>query len=247
MDCDGRIALVTGASGGIGAETAVALHRAGARVAVAYHRHRDRATAVQQAIASENGEARVFQADLSDVDAAQRLVEQVEEVYGRVDILVNNAGLALERLLIDTTVSEWDELMAVHLRAAFVCVKTALPGMIRRRFGRIINVSSMWGQVGAATEVAYSTAKAGLIGFTKALAKEVGSAGITVNAVAPGAIHTEMLSGYSDETLGDLKESTPVMRLGTPEDVAWAVCFLASDRSGFITGQVLAPNGGFIV
>lgn len=242
-----RVALVTGASGGIGQAVAFALHEMGARVAVACFRRRDRAEEVADAIRRAGGDAAVFVADLRQPAEALSLVDQVERRFGRLDVLVNNAGTALEKLLIDTTAEEWDELMALHVRAAFLCTKAALPGMIRRRFGRIINVTSMWGQVGAANEVAYSTAKAALIGFTKALAKEVGSAGITVNAVAPGVIRTEMLAGYPPEALEELVERTPAGRLGEPGDVARVVRFLAADEADFITGQIVAPNGGFVV
>lgn len=246
MECANRIALVTGASGGIGGAISLALARGGAKVALVYHRHEERAQAVLDAIVAAGGSARMFHANLTDPEQASRLVAQVERAYGRLDIVVNNAGTALEKLLIDTTPGEWDEIMAVHLRAAFICSKEALSGMIQRRYGRIINISSMWGQVGAAHEVAYSTAKAGLIGFTKALAKEVGSAGITVNAVAPGVIQTDMLSEYDPDELRDLMDDTPVGRLGHPDDVARVVRFLAADATDFITGQVVAPNGGFV-
>lgn len=243
----GRVALVTGASGGIGRAIALALQREGARLALCYNRNRAGVEDVAEAIQSQGGEAYLFQADLTDPTAAVEVVRETEHRLGRLDILVNNAGTSLDRLLIDTSVEEWDRLMALHVRAPFVCSKAALPGMIRRRFGRIVNISSMWGQVGAANEVAYSTAKAAVIGFTKALAKEVGSAGITVNAVAPGVIRTEMLSDYGPEDLAELVEQTPMARLGEPEDVARVVCFLAHDASDFITGQVLAPNGGFVI
>lgn len=246
MGCKGRVALVTGASGGIGAAIALALHRSGARVAVSYNRKRNRAAAVRERILAEGGEAFLVQADLTDAAAARDLVRAVEGEYGRLDILVNNAGARLEGLLIDTSVADFDRLVALHMRAPFVCSKAALPGMMQRMFGRIINVVSIWGEVGAANEVAYSAVKAGLIGFTKALAQEVGSAGITVNAVSPGIIATDMLTGFDEEELDELRSATPVLRLGTPEDVARAVTFLADDDSDFITGQILGVNGGFV-
>lgn len=247
MDCRDRIALVTGASGGIGGAVAVALAQGGAKVAVAYHQNVTRAGAVVEEIASIGGEALLVQADLTDPDAASDLIATVERSFGRLDVLVNNAGTSLEKLLIDTTLAEWDHVMNLHLRAAYICCKRALPGMIQRRYGRIVNITSMWGQVGAACEVAYSAAKAGLIGLTKALAKEVGGAGITINAVAPGVIVTDMLAGYDDEALDQLVRETPVARLGVPSDVARVVRFLAADATDFITGQVVAANGGFVV
>lgn len=245
--CQGRVALVTGASGGIGQAIALALARAGAHVSIGYFRRRERAEELCHRIEALGVQALPLQADLTKAEDAAGLVERTEAAFGRVDILVNNAGIALAKLLIDTTLEEWEAMMAVHLRGTFACTKAALPGMIRRRFGRIINISSMWGQVGAANEVAYSTAKAGLIGFTKALAQEVGMCGITVNAVAPGVIDTEMLADYSPEERADLVERTPVGRLGTPDDVARIVRWLAEDGSDFVTGQIIAPNGGIVV
>src|SRR5690606_26418860 len=168
-----------------------------------------------------------------DPAAAQALAAAAMSRWGRIDILVNNAGVAMYRLLLDTTVEEWDAVMAVHLRGAFNCTKAVLPHMIRAGRGRIINLSSVWGQLGAANEVAYSTAKAGLIGFTRALAREVGRAGITVNAVAPGAIETDMLAGLSPEERAELAEAIPLNRLGTPEEVASVVVFLASPQAAY--------------
>lgn len=245
--CQGRVALVTGASGGIGQAIALALARAGAHVSIGYYRHHERAQALCRRIEGLGVQALPLKADLTHADDAAGLVERTEAALGRVDILVNNAGIALAKLLIDTTLDEWEAMMAIHLRGTFACTKAALPGMIRRRFGRIINISSMWGQVGAANEVAYSTAKAGLIGFTKALAQEVGMCGITVNAVAPGVIETDMLADYGPEDRADLVDRTPVGRLGTPDDVARIVRWLAEDASDFITGQIIAPNGGIVV
>ena len=245
MGCDGRVALVTGASGGIGAAISWALHRAGARVALGYHRSYERAAAVHERIVADGGEALLCRADLTDAEAAYELVRQVEGEYGRIDILVNNAGARCEGLLIDTPIDEFDRLFALHMRAPFICSQAALPGMMRRMFGRIVNIVSIWGQVGAANEVAYSAVKAGLIGFTKALAKEVGSAGITVNAVSPGVIVTDMLDGFDRSALEELRAATPVMRLGKPEDVARVVAFLADDAAGFITGQIVGVDGGF--
>ena len=143
--------------------------------------------------------------------------------------------------------AEWDEMMAVHVRGAFLCCKAALPHMIRQKWGRIINISSMWGQVGASCEVPYSAAKAALIGMTKALAKEEGPSGVTVNCIAPGAVDTEMMAGFSAQDKAALCEETPLCRLGTPQDIAAAVAFLASEQAGFVTGQVLGVNGGFVV
>lgn len=245
--CQGRVALVTGASGGIGQAIALALARAGAHVALGYFRHGERAEALCSQVEAMGVHALPLKADITNADEAASLVEQTEAALGRVDILVNNAGTALAKLLLDTTPADWDAMMAVHLRGTFACTRAALPGMIRRRHGRIINISSMWGQVGAANEVAYSTAKAGLIGFTKALAQEMSLCGITVNAVAPGAIDTEMLAEYTPDEQADLVDRIPIGRLGTPADVARAVRWLAEDGSSFMTGQIIAPNGGIVV
>lgn len=240
----GRVAVVTGAARGIGRAIALALGRQGARVVVNY---RERAAAADEVVRlahAMGADAVAVQGDVSDPEAARAVIAAATERWGKVDILVNNAGVALYRLLLDTTVEEWDRMMAVHLRGAFNCTKAALPSMIRHGYGRIINIASVWGVVGAANEVAYSAAKAGLIGFTKALAKEVGRGGITVNAVAPGVIETDMLNGLTTEEKAALADATPVGRLGTPEDVAGIVAYLASPAGGFVTGQVIGADGG---
>jgi 3-oxoacyl-[acyl-carrier protein] reductase len=247
MRLAGQVAIVTGASRGIGAAAALALAREGAAVLVGYRDRTEEARAVVRAIQEAGGGALAWQADLTDPQAATRMVEEAVARWGRVDILVNNAGTALEKLLLDTTPEEWDSQMAVHLRGAYACSRSALRPMLEARRGRIINISSIWGITGAAGEVAYSTAKAGLIGFTKALAKEVGRFGITVNAVAPGLIRTEMLSGYTEAELAELTEQTPAGRVGTPEEVAAAVLYLASPEAAFLTGQVISPNGGLVI
>lgn len=240
---------MTGASGGIGRATALALARAGADVALGFWRNEEGVAETERLVREAAPGARVLrvQGDVSDPGDVARQFAEIEAALGRVDILVNNAGIALAKLLIDTSVDEWDLLMRVHLRGAFLCSRAVLPGMIRRRFGRVINISSMWGRVGAANEVAYSTAKAGLIGFTKALAQEVGRGGVTVNAVAPGVIDTKMIAEYGPEDRAALIDRTPVARIGRPEDVARAVVWLADDEAGFVTGQVLAPDGGMVL
>lgn len=240
----GRVAIVTGAARGIGRATALALARHGAAVVVNYRERAIAAGEVVDLIKAAGGRAVAVQGDVADEQAAVRLVETALEHWGRADILVNNAGTALYRLLIDTSPAEWDRMMAVHLRGAFNCCRAVLPHMIRAGDGRIINVTSVWGQVGAANEVAYSTAKAGLIGMTRALAKEVGRAGITVNAVAPGVIETDMLQNLSPEERAELAEATPVGRLGSPEDVAGVIVYLASAAGAFVTGQVIGADGG---
>lgn len=240
----GQAAIVTGAARGIGRAIAVALAREGAAVVVNYREQAEAAVGVVRTIRELGADAVAVRADVTDPAAARSLVASAIDRWGRLDILVNNAGVAMYRLLLDMSVDEWDAVMAVHLRGAFNCSQAALPHMIRAGRGRIINISSVWGQVGAANEVAYSTAKAGLIGFTRALAKEVSRAGITVNAVAPGAIETDMLAGLSGEELAELADSIPLGRLGRPEEVAAAVVYLASPAAAYLTGQVISPNGG---
>ncbi len=241
------VALVTGASGGIGRAIAVALARDGYAIAVHCFRNERKAREVCDEITAFGGTAEVFVCDITDADAVDYMVNEICRTLGYVTVLVNNAGIAQQKLFTDLSVDEWQQMMAVHVDGAFYTCRAVLPDMIRAHSGAIVNVSSMWGQTGGSCEVHYSTAKAALIGLTKALAKEVGPAGIRVNCVAPGVIRTEMLAELSRETLNDLEEETPLCRLGTPEDVAAAVAFLVSDGAGFITGQVLAPNGGIVI
>ncbi|MGI6082270.1 MAG: elongation factor P 5-aminopentanone reductase [Limnochordia bacterium] len=243
----GKVALVTGASRGIGRAIAWRLARQGAAVAVAYRQRQADACEVVARIVASGGRAVAIGADLANVDDCRRLLEQTAASLGDPDVFVNNAGFSLERLVLDTHVDEWDALMNVHLRAFFLLSRGVLPAMIRRGWGRIIVISSIWGMVGAANEAAYSAVKAGQIGFAKALAKEVAGAGITVNVVAPGAVATEMLDSYSAEELNAFAESVPMGRLALPEDVAAAAAFLASPEAGYISGQVLSPNGALIV
>lgn len=242
-----KTAIVTGASRGIGAAAALALAAQGCRVAVCCRTRRDSAESVAARIRAAGGTAAVFCADVSDEAAVRTMFAQVEQTLGPADILVNNAGVAQQKLFTDITAAEWDAMFGVCVKGAFHCCQAALPHMIRQKWGRIINISSMWGQVGASCEVAYSTAKAGVIGLTKALAKELGPSGITVNCVAPGVIDTEMNGNLPQDIKDELAEETPLERLGTPEDVAQAVWFLASSAGDFFTGQVLAPNGGLII
>ena len=237
-------ALVTGASRGIGAATARALARAGCRVALNYRQGREDALALERELGPQ---ARAFQADISREEEVAAMLARIEAWQGPVDILVNNAGIALEGLLTDTTVEEWDRVFAVNVRGAFLCARGVLPGMISRRRGRIVNIASMWGQVGASCEVAYSASKAALIGMTRALAKEVAPCGITVNCVAPGVVDTAMMAGYSPADIDDLNRRTPLGRMAAPEEIAGAVLYLAGDAAGYVTGEGLPVNGGFVI
>lgn len=247
MELQGQVALVTGGSRGIGRGIAWALAAGGARVMIAYRERQELAESLAQEIRASGGEAGIIQLDVADAAACERAVAATQERFGRLDILVNNAGTALEKLLLDTSLAEWERLCAIHLTGMYACTKAALPQMIAQRHGRVITISSIWGISGAAGEVAYSAVKAGQNGFTRALAQEVGGFGITVNAVAPGAIETEMNAHLQGEELQEWLAQTPVGRLGTVEEVAALVRFLAGPSAGFITGQVISPNGGVVI
>lgn len=242
----GQVAIVTGASRGIGRAIALALARAGAIVIVNYKQAETAAAEVVALCQQLGSRALAVQADVTQPEAAERLVSEAAKL-GPPRILVNNAGIAKTGLLVDTTLDEWRTLLDHNLTAPFLCTRAVLPHMIREHYGRIINISSIWGIAGGSCEVAYSASKGGLIAFTKALAKEVARSGITVNAVAPGAIETDMTANLSDETRAVLREETPVGRLGEPEDVAQCVLFLASPTASYLTGQVISPNGGLVI
>jgi len=237
-----KIALVTGASRGIGAAIARRLHADGCTVVLNYLHSRDRAEAL-----AEELDGLALPCDVSDPQQISELFNTVLENFCQLDVLVCNAGVAWQGLTQDMTVPEYRRLMGVDLDGAFYCCQAALPPMIRQKEGRIVLVSSMWGQTGGACEVAYSAAKAGLIGLGKALAKEVGPSGITVNVVAPGVIDTEMNSHLSPSDLAALAEETPLGRIGGAEEVAGAVSFLCGPDGAFLTGQVISPNGGLVI
>ena len=238
----GKRVIVTGGSRGIGAEIVRCFTDEGATVAFLY---RNSVEAADQ-LAKATG-AIPFRCDLGDPYDAERAIQEAEGAIGGIDILVNNAGIARSCLLQDMNQKVWDELIAVNLTSVFVCSRLLIPDMIRQRSGRIVNISSIWGMVGASCESGYSASKAGVIGLTKALAKELGPSGITVNCVAPGVIDTDMMKDYDEETKRSLAEETPLERLGTPRDVAETVLFLAGEGGSFITGQVISPNGGFVI
>jgi 3-oxoacyl-[acyl-carrier protein] reductase len=244
MELTGQVALVTGASRGIGRAIALHLAAQGANVIINY---RERADAAAEVVNLIPEQAIAIKGDVADPAACRSLVQAAVDRFGRLDMLVHNAGHALEQLLIDTEQDEWDRMLAVHLTAMYALTRAALPHMIARHYGRIINISSIWGITGASYEVAYSTAKAGQIGFTKALAQEAGPWGITVNAVAPGWIETDMNADLTGEALDLWLQKTPVGRLGTPAEIAEVVGFLAGPKAGFITGQIISPNGGVVV
>lgn len=241
-----KTALVTGASRGIGAATAQALAQQGVDIAVHYHQNRQGAERTAERCRALGVRAEPFACDVADSAAVAQMYEEILDRMGAPLILVNNAGVDSFGLLTDTTDAEWRRVMGADLDGVFYCCRALIPGMVHEKYGRIINISSMWGVSGASCEVAYSAAKAGVIGLTKALAKELGPSGITVNAVAPGVIRTDMNARHSAETMAALCEETPVGRLGEPADIAAAVTFLASEAAGFITGQVLGADGGYL-
>lgn len=242
-----KIALVTGASRGIGRAIARQLGRDGYAVAINCLSHIEEATTLCQELTEQGIRAAVFPCDVGDMGAVQEMAKAIRDTLGPVSVLINNAGIAQQKLFTDLSVEDWRRMMAVHVDGVFHTCRTFLPEMIRHHGGVIINVSSMWGQTGGSCEVHYSAAKAAVIGLTKALAKEVGPSGVRVNCVAPGVIATDMLGDLSEETLAELAQEAPLCRLGTPRDIADAVSFLISERASFITGQVLAPNGGIVI
>ncbi len=243
------VLLVTGGSGGIGRQIALTFAENGYRVALAFHQNEEGASKTVNAIREMGVDAEAFCADISSQSGAEALINAAVQRFSRVDTLVNNAGIAQQKLFIDLTDEDWRRMFAVDVDAAFYCTKAALTagGMLSRQSGCIINISSIWGLVGASCEVHYSAAKAALIGMSKALAKELGPSGIRVNCVAPGVIDTPMNACFSNETMEELAEQTPLMRLGTPLDVAKSCLFLAGEGGGFYTGQVLSPCGGIVI
>lgn len=239
--------IVTGASRGIGKACALAFGKSGADVIVNYTRSKEKAEEVCEEISKLGGRALPFCADVADRKAVDEIIAFAHSNFGSINTLVNNAGIAEQIMFCDITEEKWDRMFAVDVKGVYNCIQAALPDMIHNKSGRIINISSMWGITGASCEVHYSAAKAAVIGMTKALAKELGPSGITVNAIAPGVISTEMNGNISEEIMTELKEETPIGRIGTPEDIAETAIFLASPKASFITGEVISVNGGFVI
>lgn len=238
---------VTGASGGIGKAVARLFAQKGYNVAVCYNNGEEKALSLCEELHKEGLSAKAFKADVADSSQVKRMFAEIKNTFGAVDILVNNAGIAQQKLFTDITDEDFDRMFSVNVKGVFNCCREVIPDMVNRKKGRIINISSVWGITGASCEVHYSASKAAVIGMTKALSKELGPSGICVNCIAPGVIDTEMNSCFDDDTMDSLKEETPLMRIGTPEDVAKAVYFFSGNESSFITGQVLCADGGFIV
>lgn len=241
-----RTVIITGASGGIGTAISDAFALSGYNVVLGYNSSEKAAQELCCQLKEKGCKAECFKADVSDPAHAQALVNFAKETFGGADILINNAGIAQQKLFTDITDEDFNKMCDVNVKSVFNCSRAVLPLMIHNKWGRIINISSMWGVCGASCEVHYSASKAAVIGMTKALAKEVGPSGITVNCIAPGLIDTPMNKNLDEETIKALCEETPVGRVGTPQDVANAVLFFADEASSFVTGQVLGVDGGFI-
>ena len=242
---EGKAALVTGGDSGIGAAAAIAFAKEGADVALVYYSSDDDAQAVTGRIRSLGRRALVFKGDVGDEEFCRRTVGGIVDAWGRLDVLVNNAGICHYGLLSQITQAQWDRLFAVNVGGIYHCVNAVLPAMLRRQSGCIINVSSMWGQVGASCEACYSATKGAVLALTKALAQELGPSGIRVNCVSPGVILTDMVANIAPEVLAELAQEAPLGKNGTPEDVAQAMVYLAG--AGFVTGQNLPVNGGFVL
>lgn len=242
-----KTALVTGSSRGIGRAIATLFARNNYNVVINYNKSEEKAKELYKQLTEEGLNVRIFKADVSKKEEATALVNYTVGQFENIDVLVNNAGISKPCLFTDISYEQWDEVMSVNLNSVFYVTKKALQYMMPNCSGKIINISSMWGLVGASIEVDYSTSKAAIIGFTKSLAKELGPSNINVNAIAPGVINTDMVKGLSEETMAMLKEETPLMRIGQPEDIAKCALFLAGEGGDFITGQVISSNGGFVI
>ncbi|SDD47808.1 3-oxoacyl-[acyl-carrier-protein] reductase [Sporomusa acidovorans] len=247
MHLDGQVAVVTGASRGIGRAVAIALAKAGAKVVVNYAGNAEAAEEVCKIIASDGGQAITVQADVADSGAVEALVKKATETFGRIDILVNNAGITRDALLMRMKEEDFDAVINTNLKGIFYCTKAVAKLMMKQRSGKIINMASVVGIMGNAGQANYAAAKAGVIGFTKSMARELAARGITVNAIAPGFIATDMTHGLTEQVKTDLAAKIPLNRLGTAEDVAAAVVFFASNSANYITGQTLNVDGGMVM
>jgi 3-oxoacyl-[acyl-carrier protein] reductase len=246
MTLSGRVALVTGASQGIGRACALKLAQSGAAMALAA-RGQEKLQTLADEVAAAGGKAVVFPLDVGDEEQIKSTFKAVITQLGKIDILVNNAGITRDQLLMRMKRADWDAVLNTNLTSAYLCTQQAIGSMLKQRWGRIINITSIFGQMGQAGQANYAASKAGLIGLTMAMAREVGSRNITCNAVAPGFIETAMTSGLADDFKQDAVKMIPLGRVGTPEDVANAVAFLASEEASYITGHVLNVNGGMLM
>ncbi|MBQ7134349.1 MAG: SDR family oxidoreductase [Ruminococcus sp.] len=243
-----KTALITGASRGIGTACAIALAKQSYNIILNYNKSEEKAQSLSKIIADNYGvDVLCVKADVSDKAQVDAMVNSALTKFENIDVLVNNAGIALQKLFTDTTEDDWNKVMSTNLTSVYNVTHAVLPDMIRNHSGNIVNISSMWGEVGASMEVAYSASKAGVIGLTKALSKEVAPSNIRVNCVSPGVIMTDMMSGFSDEDLAMIKEEIPLCEFGTAKNIADTVAFLVSDKAQFITGQVISVNGGMVM
>ena len=239
--------IITGGSRGIGKTMAIAFALKGYNVLINYNKSEEEAINLYRKLTRKNLPVEIFKADVSIRKEVDAMVDFCISRFNGINILINNAGISEIKLFTDITEKDWNYMMNVSLNGIFNCTQSVLRFMIKKQSGKIINISSVWGMVGASCEVHYSTAKAGVIGFTKALAKELGLSNIKVNCIAPGVIKTEMLEGFSADEIEDLKSEIPLNRVGKPKDIASCALFLASSHSDYLTGQVISPNGGFVV
>lgn len=244
MKLEGKVALVTGASRGIGRAIALKLAAEGAKVAINFAGNIAKAEEVKTAVESSGGEAMLVQGDVSDFEKVNEIVEKVVDTWGRLDILINNAGITRDNLMLKMSESDFDSVIATNLKGVFNCTKAVTRLMMKQHSGRIVNMSSVVGLMGNAGQANYAAAKAGIIGFTKSVAKEFAPRGITVNAVAPGFIETDMTDALPDKIKTDLTEKIPIGRIGKPDDIANAVMFFVADEAAYITGQVICVDGG---
>ena len=242
-----KTVIVTGASKGIGAATAILFAQKGYNVVINYNNSYESASLLCRSLASHGYSVMMQKANVANRLEVELMVKETLYKFGSLDVLVNNAGIAYQGLITDTDEIDFDRIIDVNLKGVFNCCKSVIPSMVSQQSGKIINISSMWGQVGASCEVAYSAAKAGVIGLTKALAKELAPSGITVNAIAPGLIETSMNASISVEDLNSFVEQIPLSRMGSADEIAQAVYFLASENADYITGQILGVNGGYVV
>ena len=242
-----KTVLITGSSKGIGAATAILFAQKGYNVVINYNESYESASLLCRSLSSHGYSVITQKANVANKLEVDLMVKETLYKFGSLDILVNNAGIAYQGVITETDEIDFDKIMDVNLKGVFNCCKSVIPSMVSKQAGKIINISSMWGQVGASCEVAYSAAKAGVIGLTKALAKELAPSGITVNAIAPGLIETSMNSHLSIEELSDFVSEIPLARMGNADEIAAAIEFLASDKADYITGQVLGINGGYVI
>ncbi|MEN8904919.1 MAG: SDR family oxidoreductase [Clostridiales bacterium] len=239
--------LITGASRGIGKETAILFAKKRYNVIINYNKSGDEALKIKDELNNKGYSVRAIKADVSNRNEVNEMINEILNIFGSIDVLVNNAGIAGYSLFTEITENEWDNIINVNLKGLFNCTQEVLKIMIKNKKGKIINISSVWGIIGASCEVHYSASKAGVIGLTKALAKEVGLSGIQVNCIAPGVIETDMLNEFTDEDKKQILSEIPMNKFGGIEDISKLIYFLASEKSSYITGQVISPNGGFVI